>query len=252
MSRVIAVANQKGGVGKTTTVANLGLALAQSSQRVLLIDLDPQGALSITFGQDPYRLSASISTLLRDPAKPPDGAIFRIRSGLQIIPAGRGLLVDEAHLWQRPDRAERLKQVLRGIRQRWDFILLDTPPNLGILTANALTAADQVLIPVVTEYLAMRGVRPLLDTIWGVRDRLNPSLRLLGVVPTLYDLRSQAAVQALQEIRRAFRHWVFSPIPRDEAAAIAPAARKTVVEYRPQSAVAQAYLRLAEEVKRHG
>ncbi len=252
MSRVIVVANQKGGVGKTTTVANLGVALASDGLRVLLVDMDPQGALSATFGQDPYRLSVSVSHLLRDPDRPVDGVLCSPRRRLQLLPAGSGLLTDDVHLWRQPDRAHRLRRVLTPIRARWDFILIDTPPNLGILTANALTAADEVLIPVATEYLAMRGVRPLLDTIWGVRDRLQPDLRLLGVVPTLYEPRSPAAVQALQEIRRAFRRWVFSPIPRDDTAAVAPAARKTAVEYRPDSSVAQAYLRLAEEVKRHG
>jgi chromosome partitioning protein len=249
MGRTITVANQKGGVGKTTTVANLGAALAEAGHRTLMVDLDPQGALTAAAGLDPYHLSpTTYSLLMKDEIQLEDILRF-IRPGLWIAPASVDLGAVEYTLTKFSDRSFRLKQKLMAKRDALDYVLIDTPPNLGLLTTNALVASDELLIPVQCQYLAMRGVRSLLETVWLVHDRLHPGLKLLGLLPTLYQPESDHSCEVVQELRRVFGERVFETvIMQDDAAAMAPAARKSILDFRPDSPAAAAYRRLAEEV----
>ncbi len=249
MGRIIAIANQKGGVGKTTTVANLGAALAELGQRVVLIDLDPQGALTAALGHDPEALTRTAYTLLtRD--KVSFGSVLKpINPRLVLVPASVDLGHLDYQLSAAADHAHRLKWALAASRVPADFFLIDTPPNLGMLTANGLVAADELLVPVQTQFLAMRGVRALLDSVWRLHERLNPRLQLLGVLATMYKPGSAHAHDVLTELRDAFGERLFETvIEEDEAAAQAPAAHQTVLEFDPRSDVAQAYRRLAREV----
>lgn len=253
VGRVIVVANQKGGVGKTTTVANLGAALAELGKRVVLIDLDPQGSLTAGLGFDPYSLTRTAYTLLsRD--KVSFGSVLRtVNERLVLVPAS----VDLAHLdveqGANSHKAFRLRTAIEGSRVPADFFIIDTPPNLGLLTANALVAARELLVPVQCTYLSMRGVRGLLEAVYRVHDRLNAELSLLGILATLYKPGSDHAYDVLEELRTTFGDRLFSTvIEEDDAAAQAPAAHQSVLAYRPQSEAAGAFRRLAEEVIGNG
>ena len=249
MTRVIVVANQKGGVGKTTTVANLGAALAELGGKVILVDLDPQGALTAGLGFDPYTLTRTAYTLLvRDNASL--ASVLRpVSDRLALIPASVDLASVEYQLSDRPDRAHRLQNALAHSRVPVDFILIDTPPNIGLLTVNGLAAARELLIPVQCQYLAMRGVRSLLESVWLVHERLNPKLNLLGVLATMYKKDSLHAQEVVAELRAVFDNKVFEAvIGDDDAVAQAPVARKSVLTYRPESEAAAAFRRLAEEI----
>ncbi len=249
MTRVIVIANQKGGVGKTTTVANLGAALAERGGKVILVDLDPQGALTAGLGFDPYTLTRTAYTLLvRDNASL--ASVLRpVSDRLALIPASVDLASVEYQLADRPDRAHRLQTALEHSRVPVDFILIDTPPNIGLLTVNGLAAARELLIPVQCQYLAMRGVRSLLESVWLVHERLNPKLNLLGVLATMYKKDSVHAQEVVAELRAVFNNKVFEAvISDDDAVAQAPVARKSVLTYRPDSDAAAAFRRLAEEI----
>lgn len=249
MTRVIVIANQKGGVGKTTTVANLGAALAEQGGKVILVDLDPQGALTAGLGFDPYTLTRTAYTLLvRDNASL--ASVLRpVSDRLALIPASVDLASVEYQLSDRPDRAHRLQTALEHSRVPVDFILIDTPPNIGLLTVNGLAAARELLIPVQCQYLAMRGVRSLLESVWLVHERLNPKLNLLGVLATMYKKDSLHAQEVVAELRAVFNNKVFEAvISDDDAVAQAPVARKSVLTYRPESGAAAAFRRLAEEI----
>ena len=249
MTRVIVVANQKGGVGKTTTVANLGAALAELGGKVILVDLDPQGALTAGLGFDPYTLTRTAYTLLvRDNASL--ASVLRpVSDRLALIPASVDLASVEYQLSDRPDRAHRLQNALEHSRVPVDFILIDTPPNIGLLTVNGLAAARELLIPVQCQYLAMRGVRSLLESVWLVHERLNPKLNLLGVLATMYKKDSLHAQEVVAELRAVFDNKVFEAvIGDDDAVAQAPVARKSVLTYRPESEATAAFRRLAEEI----
>jgi chromosome partitioning protein len=249
MRRVIAVANQKGGVGKTTTVINLGAALATLGYRVALVDLDSQGALSAAFGHNPYEVEISTTDMLVNPAVTLSDVLLEGRERLQVAPASPELLSAEYKLLKLNDRTFRLRDAIINEKDYFDYVLIDTPPNLGLLTVNALVAADHLLIPVKTEYLAMRGVRPLLESVWLIRDKINPNLKLLGVLPTMFQDNSPNGASVVKEMKKVFKNKLFSiTIPLDEVAAVAPAVRQAVVDYKPGSAAAAAYRRLAEEV----
>jgi chromosome partitioning protein len=249
MRRVIAVANQKGGVGKTTTVINLGAALATLGYRVALIDLDSQGALSAAFGHNPYEVEVSTTDMLVNPMITLSDALLPGRERLKVAPASPELLSAEYKLLKLNDRTSRLRDAIINEKDNFDYILIDTPPNLGLLTVNALVAADHLLIPVKTEYLAMRGVRPLLESVWLIRDKINPNLKLLGVLPTMFQDDSPNGASVIKEMKKVFKNKLFSiTVPMDEVAAVAPAVRQAVVDYKPGSAAAAAYRRLAEEV----
>ena len=249
MSHTIVIANQKGGVGKTTLVANLGAALAELGKQVILIDLDPQGALTAGLGYDPYTLTRTAYTLIVKENVSPASVLRPVNPGLVLIPASVDLAAVEYLLAEAPDRAERLKNALDRSRIPADYILIDTPPNMGLLTVNALTAARELIIPVQCQFLAMRGVRSLLETIWRVHERLNPHLNLLGVVPTMYKKDSTHAQAVVAELRAVFENKVFETVIEDEdAVAEAPVAKKSVLAYRPDSAAAAAFRKLAEEI----
>jgi len=253
VTRCIVVANQKGGVGKTTTVANLGAALAAMGGRVLLVDLDPQAALTATYGINPYNLPRSMYSVLMH-----EGAsLARIlrpagESSMAIAPASVDLAAAEVQLVNAPGRAQRLRNAIERNRIPFDYILIDTPPSLGLLTLNGLVGADEVLIPVQTHYLAMRGVRSLMEVVWRVKRRLNPRLRLLGLLPTMYQPGSQHSAEVVAEMRKVFKTKVFDIVVKNDVRfAEAPVAYKTLVEYDPQHEGAIAYQRLAEVIANH-
>jgi chromosome partitioning protein len=249
MTRTIVIANQKGGVGKTTLVANLGAALAECGQKVILVDVDPQGALTATLGHDPYTLTRTVYTLLTSDTASPASVLRPVLPNLVLVPASVDLAAIEYLLADDPDRALRLKYALGRSRIPADYVLIDTPPTMGLLTINALAAAHELLIPVQCQYLAMRGVRSLLETIWRVHERLNPHLSLLGVVPTLYRPESTHAQEVVVELRSVFEDKVFAPaIPAAEEVAEAPVAHKSVLAYRPASPAATAFRTLAETI----
>lgn len=250
MTHIWVIANQKGGVGKTTLAANLGAALAARGIATLLVDLDPQGALTSTFGLDPYHGRGSVVQVLTQTDSAAREAVKEVRPGLFLLPAHRDLLLLEVQLLSRPERAGRLKRRLPEIVPHGvAVVILDTPPNLGVLTANALVAGTHLVIPVAAEYLAMRGVRLLLEAVHRVQARLNPHLRLLALVPTKVRQGSVYADTAVAEMRRVFGSRVSrTTIPLDESVAVAPAARQTVLTYRPESPAAHAFRRLADEL----
>ncbi len=249
MGRIIGVANQKGGVGKTTTVANLGAALAERGKSVLLVDVDPQAALTAGFGLDPYKHASTTFSLLTKNDVDLQSLVHPLEDRLWLAPASVDLAAAEYSLTRFADRTMRLRRGLEPRRDQVDFILIDTPPSLGLLTVNALTAADELLIPVECQYLAMRGVRAVLETVWLVRDRLHPHLTLLGILPTFYRPDSPHSREVVKEMRTVFAEKVFrTMIEVDEALAMAPAARKSVLRFRPQSLAATAYRSLALEV----
>jgi chromosome partitioning protein len=252
MPRIIVIANQKGGVGKTTTVANLGAALSKLGHQVAMIDLDPQGALTVSFGFDPYSIKPSTYDLLLSNDFPLDGILRELPPSAYLAPANTELIATEYRLLKEPDRTFRLKNSIARSNRGIDYILIDTPPGLGLLTINALVSANELLIPVATDYLAMRGVRSLMESVWFIRERINPDLRLLGLVPTLYRKDSPHANAVISEMRKVFKHKVMRTyIPQDEAASAAPAARKSVLDYQPASKVATAFIQLAKEID-HG
>ncbi len=249
MSRTIAVANQKGGVGKTTTVINLGAALAEKGFRVVMVDLDPQAALTAASGLDPYKIrNTTFELLMGDELIFPE--ILRpISRDLMLAPASVDLASADYALSRRKNRALRLAEVMTHGTEAVDFILIDTPPSLGLLTVNGLTAASEVLIPVECHYLAMRGVRSLLETVWLVHDRLNSELRVLGLVATLIQPQSAHCRRVVDDLRAVFKRRVFETmIPMDEALAEAPAARQSVLQLRSSSPAAEAYRSLADEI----
>ena len=249
MERIIAVANQKGGVGKTTSVVNLAAGLANLGHSVAVIDLDSQGALTVSLGFDPYTVRPSTYNLLLEQNSSLTQILRETRPNLQLAPANAELIAAEYHLLKKPGRTLRLRKAIERSHTQLDFILIDTPPSLSLLTVNGLAAAHELLIPVAANYLSMRGVRSLLDSVWLIRERINPGLKLLGVLPTLVQPNTPHAASAIAEMRAVFKHKVFRTfIPADDVAAIAPAMRQTAIDYQPKSAVAAAYQQLAKEV----
>lgn len=251
MSRTIVIANQKGGVGKTTTVANLGVALTELGKRVLLIDLDPQAALTATFGYDPYNLQGTMYSMLMHDSS----SLARIlkpagKSGkMALAPASVDLAAAEVKLTTEDNRAHRLKEALRRNRIPFDFILIDTPPSLGVLTLNGLVGSNEVLIPVQCHFLAMRGVRPLMETVWRVKRRLNPQLQLLGLLPTMYNANNDHTEDVVGELENVFEGKVFEVVIKQAIEfAEAPVANQTLVEFNPYHEGAAAYRRLAEVI----
>jgi chromosome partitioning protein len=249
MERIIAIANQKGGVGKTTTAVNLAAGLANLGHRVGVIDLDSQAALTISLGDDPYTVRPSTYNLLMEPGMILSDIIHEAQPNLCLAPANVELIAAEYRLLKKPDRTFRLQNAIKQDNNTLDYILIDTPPSLSLLTVNGLVAAKELLIPVASNYLSMRGVRSLLESVWLIREKINPDLKLLGVLPTLVDANQSHAISAIAEMRSVFKQKVFRTfIPLDEVAAMAPALRKTAVDYKPNSAVAIAYKNLAKEV----
>jgi chromosome partitioning protein len=249
MARTIAVANQKGGVGKTTTVVNLGVALAQLENKTLVIDLDPQGALSAGLGKDGYALPETVYDALMEPEFPVTRIIYPVKAYLDLIPANIDLASAEMELIAEIRREFILRRVLEPLHSWYDFILIDCPPSLGMLTTNALCAAQEVLIPLQCEYFAMRGIRLLLDAIDKIQHRLNPDLALTGILATMYSTGTIHASEVLKEIRSVFGDKVFDVvIYKSIRFAEASVASQAIVEYAGKHKGAVAYRKLAREL----
>jgi chromosome partitioning protein len=246
---VTAVVNQKGGVGKTTTTFNLGVGLQRRGRRVLLIDLDPQAALSASAGIPVAHLTASVYQALLDEKVDPVPIIHETLSGVDILPATIDLAAAEVELVNMTLRELVLRDVVAKLRPRYDHILIDCPPSLGLLTINALAAADRVIIPLQCEFLATRGLTLLLKTLEKVQSRLNRDLRIEGILPTMFDGRTVHANEILAELRTSFPGQVFESVIKNTVRVKeSPAAGLSIFDYDPNHDVAKAYARLAQEV----
>ncbi len=246
MARTIAIANQKGGVGKTTTVINLGVALAEVRRKTLLIDLDPQGSLGVGLGLDTDAMPHTVYDGLLDPAIQVTKIIHPVRSYLDVIPATTALAGAEIELVAELRRELILRTLCTPLYDWYDYILIDCPPSLGLLTANALCASREVIIPLQCEYLAMRGLSPLLDMIEVIRRRLNPELEILGILPTMYSTGTIHARDVVDEIKAVFGDKVFDVVVRKSIRfAEASVASQGIVDYAHNHPGAQAYKQLA-------
>jgi chromosome partitioning protein len=249
-ARVISMVNQKGGVGKTTSTVSLGSALADYGRKVLLVDFDPQGALSVALGMNPNEMDLSIYNLLTQSDCHIGDVIVNTRvPGLDLVPSNIDLSAAEVQLVSEVGREYALQRVLAPIIEDYDIVLIDCQPSLGLLTLNALTASTEVIIPMETEYFALRGVALLKDTIDKVVSRLNPELRILGVLPTMYNPRTLHGREVLESVTGAFGDTVFSTtINRTVKFPDSAVAGEPITTFAPSSSGAQAYRRLAREV----
>ena len=245
--RVIAVANQKGGVGKTTTAVNLSAELVAADRSCLLLDLDPQANATAALGlaPPPYR---TVYELLIDDLSLAEVLLPTPQEGLKLAPASRDLAGAEVELVSTMAREQRLRRVLAAARDEYEFVIIDCPPSLGLLTLNALTAADEALVPVQCEYLALEGLGQLSQTLDAVRRNLNPGLRLGGLLLTMYDSRTNLCQQVAAEVRRHFQNTFETVIPRSVRLSEAPSHGLPIGLYAPSSTAAKAYRALAAEV----
>lgn len=251
LPRIVAIANQKGGVGKTTTAVNLGTALAAVGKKVLVVDLDPQGNASTGLGIDPTSRENDVYRVLLEGARLADCAVETAVPGLFVVPSSVELSGAEIELVDAERRETRLADALGGGLKGYDFVLIDCPPALGLLTVNALVAADQVLVPLQAEFYALEGLSHLLKTIDRVRIRLNPDLRLQGIVLTMFDRRNNLCDLVAQDVRSVMGEAVYDTvIPRNVRVSEAPSHGLPVILYDIKCAGAEAYARLAGEMLR--
>jgi len=250
MSRVIAIANQKGGVGKTTTAINLGASLAVAERRTLIVDMDPQGNATSGVGVAKGSVESSVYEVLVDGASLRSTVVAGVHFPyLDVVPSSRDLVGAEVELVGRPERELVLRRALQDVRDDYEYVLVDCPPSLGLLTLNTLAAADAVLIPIQCEFYALEGLSQLLNTVRLVQRNLNPRLQIEGVLLTMYDQRLNLSRQVADEAKEYFGERVYrTAIPRNVRLAEAPSFGKPIIVYDVLSAGAQAYLALAREV----
>lgn len=249
MAKIIAITNQKGGVGKTTTTVNLGACLATLGKKVLLVDIDPQGNTTSGIGINKADVKYCIYDVLINEIDPKEAIVETAIENLSIIPATIQLAGAEIELVPTISREIRLKKSLHRIKHLYDYILIDCPPSLGILTVNSLTASDSVIIPIQCEYYALEGLSQLLNTVRLVQKHLNTSLQIEGVLLTMFDARTNLGIQVIEEVKKYFQQKVYRTIiPRNVRLSEAPSHGQAIITYDPKSKGAEVYLELAKEV----
>ena len=252
MARVISIANQKGGVGKTTTAVNLSASLAVAEKKTLLIDIDPQGNASSGLGISREEVNRSIYHALIDQVPLKDLLRDTELDFLKIIPSNIDLIGAEIELVPFPNREMRLRNALKEVREEFDFLIIDCPPSLGLITVNSLTASDSVLVPLQCEYYPMEGLSQLLKTIKLIKNSLNPWLKIEGILLTMFDKRNNISHQVTEEVRKHFGPMVFNTvIPRNVRLSECPSFGKPIILYDADSRGAESYLDLAKEVLSH-
>lgn len=253
MSKIIAISNQKGGVGKTTTAINLSAFLALEGKKVLLIDIDPQGNATSGIGIERSKIEKNIYDSLINQVPVQEVLVPSQVNNLDVLPSTLQLAGAEIELVNYISRENRLKQLIRPIKEKYDYIIIDTPPSLGLLTLNALNTANSVIIPVQCEYYALEGIGQLLNTITLVKENLNPSLSIEGILLTMYDARNNLSKEVVEEIDKHFRGSIFQAIiPRNVRLSEAPSYGQPIVLYEAKSRGSLAYQKLAKEVIAHG
>lgn len=252
-TKVMAIINQKGGVGKSTTAINLSAALGELGKQVLLVDLDPQGNSSSGLGIEKSRVQNCVYDVLLNDVPIEDVIIPDVCEGLDLVPATINLAGAEVELVSEMARENRLKDAVGSLRGKYDYVFVDCPPSLGLLTVNALVAADKLLIPIQCEFYALEGVTKLLDSMKRVKTRLNPSLDIFGVLLTMYDGRTTLSKQVVEEVKGYFGKTVFSTlIPRTVKLSEAPSFGLPITQYDPTGKGSQSYMSLAKEVVQRG
>lgn len=253
MSKVITIANQKGGVAKTTTSINLAAALSQLGSKVLLVDFDPQGNTSSGVGIDKNALDKSVYDAVVNNVPAEMLLVKNVRLNLDVLPAKMDLAGAELELVTAISREVRLKDTLEEVRSGYDYVIIDSPPSLGLLTINALTAADEYIVPIQCEYYALEGLSQLLNTIKLIQKSLNPRLKLCGIIMTMYDYRTNLSKQVVDDVRASFGKQVFQTvIPRNVRLSEAPSYGVSIIDYDPKSKGAESYLEMAKEVLARG